>query len=454
MTKRFKSIHPKTLAVVATIIWITLCRLPVRADQPKPFETDARKLPADTLTVTPWQTITIDEYGGNWVVAGDVDNDDEIEIVSARNFDENDNHFTSSVSVQKLDGSVLWRWGDSQLGRRPLHHDVACQIHDIDNNGANEVIVAADRQLIILNGRTGKVWKSFPIEQHAGDCVLFADLSGKGWPSDILVKNRYKQIWAYSTDGQRLWTVTEPGGYRTAHQPFPVDLDGDGRDEILAGYAALNADGSIRWTLQPEKGQKLGGHADCWRVVNLAPKPEDTRLILTMCGGNTLVLTDGNGQPIWRATGQHYESVDVGNIRPDLPGLELVVDIDHLPNPPKPLCLFDQQGNPLGRINTSYCRSHMLVDWNNDGLMEIGTFIPPSLYDGHGQPICRFVTAQGENPTLIAPVDLTGSGMRDVLLATAKNDTLKVYLYKNSNPSSSGKQPKHPTGTGPNFTLY
>ncbi len=29
--------------------------------------------------------------------------------------------------------------------------------------------------------------------------------------------------------GRLLWTVKDPGGYRTAHQPFPVDLDGDGR---------------------------------------------------------------------------------------------------------------------------------------------------------------------------------------------------------------------------------
>ena len=66
--------------------------------------------------------------------------------------------------------------------------------------------------------------------------------------------------------------------------------------------------------------------------------------MMTMCSGNSLVLTDGAGKVVWRQTGHHYESIDVGEIRKDRPGKEIVVDIDHLPKPPKPLCLFDEQG--------------------------------------------------------------------------------------------------------------
>ena len=120
---------------------------------------------------------------------------------------------------------------------------------------------------------------------------------------------------------------------------------------ILAGYAALNSDGSVRWVFEAEPGRANGGHADCWRVVRLARRPDDTRLVMTMCGGNALVMTDGAGRLVWRATGHHYGSVDVGEIRDDVPGLELVVDVDHLPQPPKPLCLFDERGRELGRID-------------------------------------------------------------------------------------------------------
>lgn len=433
---------------------VAVCIGPTRAADAEPFETDACGAPpADSPLVAPWRTITLDaQYGGHWVVAGDVDGDGQIEIVSAQNFNQTDDHFTSAVAVQKLDGSVLWRWGQPKLGRRQLHHDVACQIHDLDNNGTNEVIVAADRQLVILDGRSGQPARAFPIAQHASDCVVFADLSGTGWPAEILVKTRYGQIWAHAADGRLLWTVKEPGGYPTAHQPWPVDLDGDGRDEILAGYAALNSDGSVRWVFQAEQGRRNRGHADCWRVVRVAQRPEDTRLVMTMCGGNALVMTDGSGKLIWRVTGQHYESVDVGEIRNDVPGLELVVDVDHLSTPSKPLCLFDERGTPLGRIDTDYTRHHILVDWTGDGVAEIGTALPRALFDGRGRRVCRFAIGESERPSLMADVDLTGDGGRDVLLTTVRDGESKVYLYRSRPADPPGR--KRPAGTGLNYTLY
>ncbi len=420
----------------------------------EPFLTDATGVPSgDVPLVRPWRTVTLDPgYSGQWVVLGDVDGDGEVEIVSARNHNKNDNHYTSAVVVQKLDGSVLWHWGDPKIGRRNLHHDVACQIHDLTGDGAKEVILAADEKLVVLAGKTGEMVRSFPIPRHASDCVVFADLSGKGRPTDILVKNRYQQIWAYTAEGKLLWTVSMPGGYRTAHQPLPVDLDGDGRDEILAGYAALNSDGSVRWVFEAEAGKKNGGHADCWRVVRLVEKPEDTRLVLTMCSGNALVLTDGEGRVVWRRTGHHYESVDVGEIRPDRPGLEMVVDIDHLPKPPKPLCLFDEEGTELGRIDTDHTRQHTLVDWNGDGLMEIGSALSRGLFDGHGRRVATFAVDEGERPWLMMAVDLTGHGMRDVLIVPGSGDGYRVYLYQNPTPAPGPAAA--PMGSGVNFTLY
>ena len=420
----------------------------------QPFHTDVRGTPSGNAPVVkPWRVITVDpQHGGHWVVAGDIDGSGQIEIVSAQNFNEGDNHFTSAAVAQRLDGSVLWRWGDPKIGRRGLHHDVACQIHDLDRDGVNEVIVAADQQVVILDGPTGEVRRSFPIPKHASDCVAFADLSGRGWPSEVLVKTRYGQIWAYTSAGKLLWTVKLPGGYRTSHQPLPVDLDGDGRDEILAGYAALNADGSARWVFQADHGKKNAGHADCWRVVRLAEAPNDTRLVMTMCGGNALVMTDGNGRLIWKKAGYHYESVHVGRVRADVPGLQLIVDIDHLQVPEKPLCVFDEKGELLGQIITDYTRHHVLVDWTGDGHDEIGSALPRGLFDGHGERVVAFDVGPNERPAIMATGDMTGDGVDDVLLTTSGDGAYRVYLYKNES-ATSAKSCKL-TGTGRNFTLY
>ncbi|MHC4403612.1 MAG: hypothetical protein ACYTG0_28480 [Planctomycetota bacterium] len=421
----------------------------------KPFETNAMGTPAGKAPVVePWRVVAVDaEFGGHWVVAGDVNADGRVEIVSAQNFNQDDRHFTSAAVAQRLDGSVLWRWGDPKLGRRGLHHDVACQIHDLDRDGTSEVILAADEKIVVLDGPTGKVRRSFPIPKHASDCVAFADLSGAGWPSDVLVKTRYGQIWAYTAGGKLLWTVPSPGGYRTAHQPRPVDLDGDGRDEILAGYAALNPDGSVRWVFQAEPGRKNAGHADCWRVVRLAQAAENTRLVMTMCGGDALVMTDGNGKLLWKRVGRHYESVDVGKVCADVPGLQLVVDVDHLRVPKKPLCLFDERGELLGSINTDYTRHHVLVDWGGDGCDEIGSALPRGLFNGRGRRVATFAVGPNERPSIMAAGDVTGDGADDVLLTTTGDSAVyKVYLYKNTSSRSAKSRP--PAGTGCNFTLY
>jgi hypothetical protein len=161
MEAREMTTHCSTLAMMVAA-WGVLTCVTARTNQAQPFETNACGVPsADAPVIAPWRTITLDaEYGGYWVVAGDVDGDGEIEVVSAKNYNRSDNHFTSSVVVQKLDGSILWQWGDPNLGRRELHHDVACQIHDLDNDGMNEVTGHGPRDVLLTTYKEG-IYKAY-----------------------------------------------------------------------------------------------------------------------------------------------------------------------------------------------------------------------------------------------------------------------------------------------------
>ena len=219
--------------------------------QPALYNVRCQDLPDhDAMLLKPWKTIQLDpEFRGAWIVAGDLDGDGQAEVVSARNHDQDDVHYTSSVVVHRLDGSVLWRWGDASAGRNPLHHDVAAQVYDWDGDGQPEVIVAADQAVVELDGRTGHEKRRFAIPSGASDCLVFCNLTGGDRPTDVLVKTRYYADLGLQSPGELLWTADMPGGQRTAHQPRPVDLDGDGRDEIVAGYALLQHDGSVRWAL-------------------------------------------------------------------------------------------------------------------------------------------------------------------------------------------------------------
>jgi len=409
-------------------------------ETPSRFDVHVNDLSNDHVPqVQPWKTITVDPaYAGGWLVVGDLTGDGIAELVSAKNgVPGNDIHYTSSVVVQTLDGSVLWRWGNPDA-RNAIHHDVACQIHDLDGDSRNEVVVAADRRVVVLEGATGKELRQFEIPKDASDCLTFCNLSGGDRASDMLVKTRYTQIWAYDVDGKPLWRVAKPGGYRTAHQPFPVDLDGDGRDEIIAGYAALNADGSLRWKL-PNEACRSGGHADAIRLFQDGKEPEDKRLLLTHCGGNRMDMLDGNGNILWGVTGLHFESVFFGELAKNIPGRELVVDICHQPWGNAPLLVLDEQGRLLGRYVTMRSRQHRLVDWFGTGEDLIFCGQTRALLDATGRKRANFATPMP--PGLQIPddadplrymihlADVTGNGRPDLVVSTVPGTA--VWLYKN-----------------------
>ncbi len=410
---------------------------------------------SDSPTIQPWKTIRLEpDYGGLWVVAGDLNGDGLPEIISAENHNESDVHYTSSVVAQQLNGDVLWTWGAPDAGRKKWHHDVACQIYDWDGDGQQEVVLCDQTSIVELDGLTGKENRRFPIPDQATDCLVFCNLEGDDHPSEVLVKDRYHHISAFSHSGQLLWDVTDPGGYPTAHQPRPVDLDGDGRDEIIAGFALLNADGSHRWTFASEQVDLHRGHLDCARILQHGKTPAEIRIALTCCGANNVAVVDGNGKLCWERSGHHFESLQVGRLHPDHPGPHILVDIDHRTKNDSPLWIFDAKGRQLGQLITQYGRHHRLVDWTGDETLEFVVAGSQGIYDYRGKRIGHFVMPASppldkrdyETSALVA--DMTGDGVPEVLLVTPNH----VYIYKNK----AGQKPDGPSplGTGVNVTLY
>ena len=413
--------------------------------------------------IQPWRVVPLDpDYSGAWVIAGDVNGDGQVEIVSARNVNVGDIHYTSAVVAQDLDGRVLWRWGDPRIGRRGLHHDVACQIHDWDNDGHAEVILCTAGFLVEIEGATGAERRRLPLPPDATDCLVFADLAGRGWASDVLVKTRYSQIWALDHSGRLLWTVQKPGGFPTAHQPMPVDLDGDGRDEILAGYAMLNPDGQVRWALPGDWRFTGSGHLDCGRVLRRGSTPAECQLVVTCCAHHRLVAMDGTGRVCWEVTGHHFESIDIGRISPERPGLQMLVDLV----PPAdghrnyPLWVVNEDGELLGQLLVDYGRFHTLADWNGDGLDELVVPHTRGLFDCRGERIATFAMPpqadvfggqpreQGEIGHIVLRGDMSGGGGPDLLLTGPD----AVYVFRNE--KRRPELPASALGTGTNFTLY
>ena len=444
-------------------------------------------------TVSPWKTIELEpDFSGQWLVAGDLDKDPskneglgDLEFVTARNH----NQSVTAMSAYKLDGTLLWKWGQAGAGGSTLTYDVPVQIYDIDGDGKNEVIFSEEGFLVILDGSNGKEINRYPLPEglRVADCITFANLRGRERASDIIIKTRYTKLWAYTSDWKELWNWTPKDGYKTCHHPTPIDLDGDGRDEIMAGYTMVDDDGTEIWTFSSEKVSLSSGHLDCCRVVETGNAPEEFRFVVTYCGANLIAFIDGAGNTLWEISGHHFESADAAAISPDFEGeavheaevgvvarrndeaiieevrrsnlarSQIFVDIDHRPYGDSPGWLIGIDGTDIGTYMTNYSRHHCLVDWNGDGLDEIVLANALTICDGLGNRVASFdldgkaeyiriEQRAGDPGPLVSVVDVTGNGVEDIVLHTDR----KIFVF--ANPSQTRRE--NVVSDTKNFTLY
>jgi hypothetical protein len=146
-----------------------------------------------------------------------------------------------------------------------------------------------------------------------------------------------------------------------------------------------------------------------------------------------------------------FESINVGKVCPDVPGQQIVVDIDHRPRGESPLWVLDREGDLLGQIITDGSRHHALTDWFGQGLdrsvdsIVMGT--AAALFDCAGNRVALF---DAPKVGLVAKGDVTGNGVPDLVFSS--NPASEIALFRNE----QGKPPRGGAalGTGVNYTLY
>lgn len=275
----------------------------------------------------------------------------------------------------------------------------------------------------ILDGKTGKVKKEFALpSDEAHDCIIICNLSGKKRAEDILLKDRYHNIWAINSEGNLLWTHKGNVG----HYPLAYDVNQDGYDEIMAGYDLLDHNGKILWSITD-----LDDHADCLWIgdVNDDKKPE------IAVGGSITTLYDVDGNEIWRYEGSiESQHIALGKFIEDAPGLQ-IAGLDRIIRGKDQwegkdgMFLLDCNGKEIWKENRQTKGWLTIVDtlrvWNGENKDYIlayrrGGGIYPTLYNGAMEPVIQFDT---EGYVLHA--DLFGRGIEEVIVYT---DT-KAVIY-------------------------
>jgi hypothetical protein len=161
-----------------------------------------------------------------------------------------------------LAGQIVWK--------APLHGKVrpAPALADLDGDGQVDVVVGDELGFLsAFEGKTGRrLWqKATSVNEYGAKGYIggaaIADVDGDG-KDDVIAGARDGVLAAYrGRDGQVLWSVQDSSGMHAS--PIVFDADGDGRMEILAAWSYSmirildSKTGGTRWSQQLE--QDSGG---------------------------------------------------------------------------------------------------------------------------------------------------------------------------------------------------
>ena len=330
--------------------------------------------------------------------------------------------FISCLTAMDLDGNVLWQLGEPSKNSRKLGKvsaDMPFQVYDIDGDGKDEVIVGRNFEIQILDGATGAVKKSaktpfsddedstiigvpfntYAFERINPDGIRICNFRGKEKPADILIKDRYCRVYALDEDLKLLWKYRSDKN--TGHCPLPVDINGDGRDEVLVGYNMLSADGEKLWSYPID-----ADHTD--EIVAGKFRGDGEGYFACVSGTEGFFIGDFKGNIVFRDFIGHAQRVSVARYCEGSDKFQLAVT--NFWGHQGVIYLYDADGNQI---------------WETENEMN-GNLVTPVNWDGTGTEMI-LTNADAKKGGL-----LTGEGVRAVAFPEDGHPTLcceAINLY-------------------------
>jgi hypothetical protein len=350
--------------------------------------------------------IDVGDFGAETLRIGDLDSDGQPDLVFVQCIYET--REITCLTATDIHGKSLWRTGKPSAENGRVYCDLPVQVYDWDGDGRNEVLhvrqaryvdppfrrgvprerasrYEGDATLLVLDGRTGREKATLPLPAPADDSFLFADLTGRGRRTDLVVKDRYWNMWGVSHEGKVLWSWSGSPG----HFPSIGDIDGDGRDEVFVGFALIDHDGKVIFSKDP-KGQ----HQDACFVL----RPDDGKWRL-LFGNSGLHCFAADGTELWTKPMGEAQHIVAGRFRPDSP-IQLVA-IDRTPFPHNRdesawaiLSLHELDGREIWRREQpkgAWAIAPVRINWDGgDAPRDIliygrGPGRPAVVYDGRGE---------------------------------------------------------------------
>ncbi len=453
---------------------------------------------------------TTDFGTGNLRVA-DLNGDCYPELLFTQNYPMN--REISCLTATDLDGNILWQYGKPGVGGADNYADLPVQVYDWDGDGKNEVLFVqqakykiadmwcyskscrvvkevhdqdevrldpdfaseraaeydGDASLVVLDGATGAVKATYPVPAPADDCMAIGYFDGTGKPN-LVIKDRYWNVWAVNNEGKELWHVTSAQiGADLGHYPGVGDIDGDGLDEVFITNTMFDSDGSVMWKI--EDGPGRWDHHDS---VIFFTDVEQPRIIT---GSDKIRCLSATGELLWEREGGHWQQVIAGKFStdpkhgpyqflgrdraPEYPNYKVAGENGHRRNIPGQVCtLFDWNGNIIWSMMDPVETFIRRIEWTGgaDCIAKAPTDAGPgspeakmnldcrqvTITDGTGRVVDILPCAEGKivDGGGMYAADVIGDSRDELISYTGK----QVIIYANDRPAYERRHY--------NFTLF
>jgi len=362
------------------------------------------------------------------------------------------------VGAYRHDGKRLWHLqadirvsaGSSESVGLPGHHAPGVQVADVDGDRRAELLFLDQNSTVhILDAATGKEKRVVRVPHPEGterwEHLVVANLRGKG-DRDLLLQTtnargyrmgRYVAAYAIEKlDGPPLWYTDRYVG--CAHNGLRVaDLDGDGRDEVL-GSTLITPEGEVKGIFQH------GGHLDSIFVADVRPDLPGLEVVALQEGAGNHIFLFNRERVLFQVHHRHQEpqNAAIGEFDPTRAGLEIWCR-SRYDTHQKPF-VFDSRGELIGQYEMDKVAP---PGWTEKGV----EVIAPIHWTGEERQLAaakerhksgdvclfepvsgRFVARIPEKADRIYVADVEGDWREEILVI--RGDRLRIYANSEPNP--------------------
>lgn len=361
------------------------------------------------------------------------------------------------------DGRELWSYDNDQDGLRlRAEFEAPGLLWDFDRDGRAEAVhyrfTGGKEYLVIADGATGAEkhrieWPTQPLPHVYNNFRLAVADFGGGYPNRLLVftdSGGLITITAYTAALERLWQHTETRRKdHLGHYIYPVDLNRDGVDEVVASILALDSKGKLLWN-RFDLLDDNHDHCDSFRFHDLDGDglPE---LLAPVSEEGVMVFRPRDGSLLWRHPAEHTQQIEAGHFLGGVPGLHIAANArTYARNGEAGLGgqvhWFDAKGKLLSKWPANPLNGNpdfVKGDWRGNGTEELFWYKFRIAPDGRG--VLSF------KQDVYHMFDFMGTGAEQVICRGG--GSLLVYGYRNA-PRRPVKRPSSYWKRVANHTHY